>query len=152
MGLLTRTQVLESGLIRDIVPVPEWGGELLIQELNGPRRDEFDTIAFMKAQAQKEIMEAELRGDVPEGAGTVKNGEFIPADSGKNLLRTSFAQVNLRAKLVQLSAIDEEGNLIFTDDDVKEFGEKSGKALSRVSDRAQKISGLFQKLDDEAKN
>lgn len=49
---------------------------------------------------------------------------------------------NARAKLVQRAVIDEEGNLVFTDNDVARLGKKSALALSRVYEKAAELSGL----------
>ena len=49
---------------------------------------------------------------------------------------------NLRAKLVALTVVDEEGNRIFSDSDAKLLGKKSALALNRVFEVAQKLSGL----------
>lgn len=64
-------------------------------------------------------------------------------------LRGSTQKVNLqnvRAKLVSLTACDEEGNRLFSDSDVVELGKKSATALQRIFDVAQKLSG-FSKED-----
>lgn len=53
-----------------------------------------------------------------------------------------FNMLNLRAKLVALTACDEDGNRIFEDVDVVELGKKSASALQRVFDVAQRLSGL----------
>ncbi len=49
---------------------------------------------------------------------------------------------NIRAKLVSLTVIDENGNRIFQEEDVKKLGEKSASALNRIFEVAQKLSGL----------
>lgn len=51
---------------------------------------------------------------------------------------------NIRAKLVALTVVDENGNRIFTDDDVEALGRKSAAALNRVFEVAQRLSGLTQ--------
>jgi len=49
---------------------------------------------------------------------------------------------NLRARLVSLTLVNEEGDRIFTDDDVKELGRKSSSALSRAFNAAQKLNKI----------
>jgi hypothetical protein len=49
---------------------------------------------------------------------------------------------NLRAKLVALSAIDKDGNLIFSLDDVMVLGDKNAAPLDRLFSMAQKLSGI----------
>ena len=49
---------------------------------------------------------------------------------------------NLRARLVSLSIVDGEGNLIFSSADVQALGRKSAAGLQRVFNAAQRLSGL----------
>ncbi len=73
--------------------------------------------------------------------------EMILAGRGKD------AKVNLRnirAKLVAQTVIDPEtGQYLFTDDDIKALGKKSAKALARVYDVAQRLSGITDKDAEE---
>jgi hypothetical protein len=58
---------------------------------------------------------------------------------------------NIRAKFCSIVIVDESGKRIFNDADVIELGRKSGKALSRVFDAAQKLNGMtkddFEELE-----
>ncbi len=56
--------------------------------------------------------------------------------------------VNMRARLVALSVVGEDGRRIFTSGDVEALGRKSASALQRVFDVAQRLSG-FTKDDIE---
>ena len=50
---------------------------------------------------------------------------------------------NIRAKLVAMTIVDENGKRLFSDDDdVRELGRKSAAALQRVFEVAQRLSGL----------
>jgi hypothetical protein len=49
---------------------------------------------------------------------------------------------NFRAKLIANTAIDEEGKLLFTMDDVKAIGRKSAKAIDKLVDVAQRLNGM----------
>lgn len=65
--------------------------------------------------------------------------------------KTNFQ--NLRAKLVAKTVIDENGNLLFTDEDVIKLGKKSAKALDRIFEVAQRLNGLGQKdIEELTKN
>jgi hypothetical protein len=50
--------------------------------------------------------------------------------------------INLRAKLVALSLVDQDHNLLFTEADVIKLGQKNAAALESVYKVAQKLSGL----------
>lgn len=55
---------------------------------------------------------------------------------------------NLRAKLIVMSVVDEDGKSLFTMADLVALGGKSAKALSRIFVVAMKLSG-FSKKDVE---
>lgn len=52
MTILTREQILEKDdLKRELVAVPEWGGEVLVRELTGRERDQYESgIISMKGR------------------------------------------------------------------------------------------------------
>jgi len=49
---------------------------------------------------------------------------------------------NVRSKLVVLCAVDEDGKRLFEDGDMKALSEKSGSAVNRLFEVAQKLCGL----------
>jgi len=49
---------------------------------------------------------------------------------------------NIRAKLVALTVVDEDGKRVFSDEDAELLGRKSAAALNRVFEVAQRLSGL----------
>ncbi|HOX23343.1 MAG TPA: hypothetical protein PLL10_07760 [Elusimicrobiales bacterium] len=90
--------------------------------------------------------------EVPEWGGTVRLKSLTGAErdrfeasvvqgQGRN---TTVNMQNLRAKLVAQSAIGEDGKPLFTEEDVKWLGEKSAKALNRLFNAAQTLSGLSE--------
>ncbi|MFA5161867.1 MAG: hypothetical protein WC421_06440 [Elusimicrobiales bacterium] len=90
--------------------------------------------------------------EVPEWGGTVRLKSLTGAErdrfeagvvqgQGRN---TTVNMQNLRAKLVAQSAIGEDGKPLFTEEDVKWLGEKSAKALNRLFNAAQQLSGLSE--------
>jgi len=108
MPLLTRDAILDKkDLPRELVNVPEWGGDVYVRALGGEERDKFEmSIIEVKGNSQKVNME------------------------------------NMRAKLCALTICDEDGNLIFSDADVRELGKKSAAALTRIFVVAQRLSRL----------
>ena len=57
--------------------------------------------------------------------------------------------VNLRAKLVARSIVDEDGKRVFEDEDIPALAQKSASALTRVYEVAQRLSGITQEDVDE---
>ena len=49
---------------------------------------------------------------------------------------------NLRARLASLTIVDDKGDRIFSNSDVKELGAKSAAALDRIFTAAQRLNGL----------
>lgn len=63
--LLTRDQILGvSKLRQERVPVPEWGGDVIVRELTGTERDEYEssvvTVVGMTAKVNSNNMRARL--------------------------------------------------------------------------------------------
>lgn len=99
--------------------------------------------------------------DVPEWGGTVLvrglTGEERDDFEGEVVqMRGKETRMNLknfRAKLVARTIVNEEGERIFSDSDVKALGKKSGLALQRVFEIAQRLSGLSdQDVEELVKN
>lgn len=55
---------------------------------------------------------------------------------------TTHMLKNVRAKLVAMCVVDEQGGRIFKPEDVAELGKKSGLVLARIFDVCQRLSGL----------
>ena len=119
MALLTRDAILGADdLPKELVPVPEWGGEVYVRALAGAERDAFE--------------------------------QSIVERKGKS---TKMNLRNMRAKLVALSAVDEDGKRLFSEEDAKLLGRKSALALNRVFEVAQRLSGLSSDdMDEMTKN
>lgn len=99
--------------------------------------------------------------EVPEWGGTVKVRGLTGAErdryendsldqKGKNM---KVNLTNARARLVALSLVDDDGKLLFTEQDVRALGRKSAAALDRIFSVAQRLSGLTQEdMDELTKN
>ena len=115
-----------------------------------------------KILTKDEILQADdirkEKVEVPEWGGTVWvktmsgterdrfEASIISAKGERNL-------VNLRAKIVAMSVIDESGKRLFTFEDALELGKKSARALDRVFSVAQRLSGFTpQDVEELTKN
>lgn len=108
-GVLTRDDILNRSELRtERIEVPEWGGNVIVRELTGNERDEW---------------ESELVAE--------RGAEF-----------TVESMAGARARLASLAIIGEDGERLFTADDVEDLGRLSGAALGRVFDVAARLSGL----------
>jgi hypothetical protein len=109
---------------------------------------------------RKEILQAgdlEIEDvEVPEWGGVVRvrglTGEERDALEMAMITRKGksieIQGSNFRARLVAMSVVDERGERIFSDSDVAALGNKSGHALQRVFEVAQRLSG-FSEADVE---
>ena len=108
MAHLGRDAILAAKSLRtEEVKVPEWGGTVLVRELSGRERDEWEaSLAVMRGKTM-----------VPDVA-------------------------NIRAKLAARTIVGDDGEPVFTQQDVAALGELSAAALDRVFDVASRLSGL----------
>lgn len=96
--------------------------------------------------------------EVPEWGGTVRVRSLVGSErdafeaslivvrgNGKREVRLA----NMRARLVALTVIGEDGVRVFDETDVKRLGEKSAAALDRVFDAARKLSKMSEKDVEE---
>ncbi|GAA1065199.1 phage tail assembly chaperone [Streptomyces asiaticus] len=97
------------------VPVPEWGGEVIIRGLTGEELDNFQ--------------------------GSVR--QFRPSLDGKGM-EAVLVQDNMRAKLLVKCIVDEAGERLFTDQDASALGAKNGSVIDRLYDVASALSGLSE--------
>jgi hypothetical protein len=116
MAILSRDAILSSDdLKKEVVSVPEWGGEVVIATMTGVARDAWEQ-------------------------SLLSNKKTVSLE-------------NIRARLVSATAIDERGNLLFSDKDVEALGKKSASALDRCVKVAQKLNRLTEnELEDLSKN
>lgn len=87
--------------------------------------------------------------DVPEWGGTVRISTLSAAarDAWERGLvdAKGKTKANVRASLVAKALVDQKGNRLFNDDDVKALGRKSSKALDRCFEAAQRVNGMTRK-------
>jgi hypothetical protein len=108
---LNRDQIFSAPkAITETVPVPEWGGDVIVRSISALERDEF------------------------ESSMAVKRGRSIEVN-----IR------NIRARLVAIAAVDEDGKRLFSDKDVEQLGELSAKAMDRVYEVAARLSGISER-------
>lgn len=90
--------------------------------------------------------------DVPEWGGTVRlvglsgaerdayEASLVVLGPKGNAIGRNF--VNMRARLVAKCLVDEDGDRLFTDSEIKDLGTKSGAVIDRLFDKAKAMSGI----------
>lgn len=107
------------------VEVPEWGGTVLVRALTAAERDHYEAGLLEERTEQR-----------PRGPGGKRKGT-------RQTLGISLGRLeNARAKLVVLCVVNQRGERLFGDDDVKALGAKSALALNRVYEMARDLAGL----------
>jgi hypothetical protein len=97
--------------------------------------------------------------NVPEWGGTVKVRTMTGTD--RDAFENSMVATlpdgsrkpdmsNMRAKLVALTVVGDDGNRLFDVSDIDRLALKSASALARVFDAAQALNGLGAKAQEEA--
>lgn len=92
--------------------------------------------------------------EVPEWGGEVivstmsgfARDRFEASVLGKN---GGVNTANIRAKLVAACLVNEEGKLLFTEDDIIKLGGKSCTALDRIFEEAQTLNSIGEKEIEE---
>jgi len=106
--ILNRKEVLlANDIVKELVHIPEWGGDVYVRGMSGEARDKFEMLILQI------------------------NGKSKKANTE-----------NFRAKLASMTVCDENGDLLFTEDDVKELAKKSAAALQRIFIVAQRLSRI----------
>jgi len=99
--------------------------------------------------------------DVPEWSGTVRlkvmsGSERDSYEAAIYEIKGKDVRLNrddMRAKLLARTLIDENGNRLFPDAEIRMLGKKSSKALDRLYEVAQRINGLSREaVEDAEKN
>ena len=117
---LSRDDILKAeDTAPEEVPVPEWGGTVLVRGMTGKERDQFE-VSLAEESA---------------GAVQVQRGRAGGRPPGRNL-------VNMRAKIVARCVITDDGERMFSDADVTALGEKSGAPIDRIFTVAARLSGM----------
>lgn len=110
-------------------------------------------MAFLTRDQIVEVEDTEYAEvDCPEWGGTVrlksiKGRQRDEYEQSLILERGGSRQMNLRnarAKLIVLCAVDEQGRLLFTPDDLNMLGRKNAKPLDRLFDACRKLAGLSE--------
>lgn len=113
---LSRDSILAAQDIpTEKVSVPEWGGEVIVRGLTGDELDDYQ--------------------------GSIR--QFRPSLDGKGM-EPVLVQQGMHAKLLVKCLVDEHGERLFTDNDAGELGRKAGAVLDRLSDIANRLSGLSE--------
>ncbi len=124
MEYLTKEQILKADDIQfRDVEVPEWGGSVRIKCMTGSERDSYEASLY----------------------------EFKPGKDGQGAVKLN--RDDMRAKLLARVIVNEKGERLFSDPEVKRLGEKSAQALDRLFAVAQELNGLSkEELEKAEKN
>jgi hypothetical protein len=123
MNLLSKEAILAADdLPREIVSVPEWGGQVYVRTMTGTDRDAFEASLINRESGE---------------SGTSSKDQRMH---------------NVRARLVSLTLCSESGERMFQDGDIDALGRKSARALDRVFAVAQRLNGIGTDEAQAAKN
>ncbi len=125
----------------EAVPCPEWGGTVFVRNMTGEERDRWE---YEQVDYDEPVQI--LDPSDPEGKRVIGN----PKRLNKEWL------LQFRARMVSLCACDEQGNRIFTDEDVPAIQKKNTKPLIRLVNKINELSqitdsdmeSLVKNLDD----
>lgn len=125
--MLSKDDILSADdLARETVDVPEWGGSVLVGEMNG-----IDRMAFEEAMMNDPVL-------YPDGA----EEDAAPKMTARGLLRW-------RVLMVIYSAINDDGSRIFDIGNIDALEKKSREALYRLAEAADRLNVFTQKAVEE---
>lgn len=87
---------------------------------------------------------------VPEWGGDVLIRRLSAADAERSGLSSDQKTPELVARVIAVSLVDEEGNLLFTEDDVNELAKVDVAVAASVFAACVKVNGLSSEELDEA--
>jgi hypothetical protein len=103
--MLNRAEILSKcALKKETVRVDEWGGDVVVSEMTGERRDKWE-----QSLSDKD-----------------KSGRLISP----------------RAKMVLFSVTDEEGNMLFNENDLEAVGRLSSASLDKICNASLALNCL----------
>lgn len=122
MAILNRAQIVEKthGYRTELVPVPEWGGEVLVRELNSTEVTRI-------------------------GASTI---ESHGTDLAKATIRMEEI-ADLMPQLVAWAVVDEELKPLLTLEDVRTMTAAHMETIQMLGLKALELSGLTEEVPDE---
>jgi len=90
--------------------------------------------------------------DIPEWGGSVivSTMDGVARDAFSATVAAGQANSAIAANVIVATAVDENGNQIFTAADVAALQKKSSAVLNRIADAAMTLNGIGQKATEEA--
>src|SRR5258707_12410494 len=117
---LSRDDILKAeDTAPEEVPVPEWGGTVLVRGMTGKERDQFEVSLPQEAAGSVQVQRGRAGGRPP----------------GRNL-------VNMRAKIVARCVVTDDGGRTVSHADVAALWEKSGAPIDWIFTVAARLSGM----------
>ena len=140
MRLLNKEDILSrDDLKKEELFIPEWEASVLISELSADARDEFEQFMVEQRDKVRPKKQAHKKG--------LKKGQ----DKAQKQTPTEY--VHIRAALAAATLVNENGDRLFSLADVVKLGKKSGMALDRIFDVANKLNKIYgQEREDLEKN
>lgn len=91
---------------------------------------------------------------VPEWGGDVEIREMTAGERAAfaDLFAGDSVPTDSQARMVQMCAIDDEGERLFEESDIEALSAKSGSALQTLSQKVMELSGMDVSLEDAEKN
>lgn len=96
--------------------------------------------------------------EIPEWGGTVRLSQVMgyARDRWEQSCIDSKGKPikeNMRARLLAMSIVDEDGNLMFTEDDIEELGKKSANILDKLFMESRNLNAVTDEdVEELAKN
>ena len=84
--------------------------------------------------------------------GSLMSYKTVKDEKGEDKIEVERHNDNLRARLVVLGCVDENGNNLFVPEDAEALGRKNALGISQLYDRISELSGMNVRTKDIEKN
>lgn len=118
MAILNRDEILQaSDIVTELVPVPEWGGEVYVKGMTGAERDKFESSIVEQRGKEQKMNMANIRAKLASLTICDEKGKRLFTEADVQALSQKSAAALQRVMIVaqKLSGIGDE--------DVKELAE-----------------------------
>lgn len=141
MALINKQQILDRRLQlkTEIVQIPEWGGEVILMELTGKQRDNFEaSIVQMGVNGSRNMNLQNLRARLACKC-IMEPDDFEIVESGDNFNEGNKFIVTSRHAVLKHGRTPRR---MFSDAESNDLGDLGAATLQVLFDKVQKLSGM----------
>lgn len=146
MGFVSKLEILDRRLQlkTEIVPIPEWGGEVILMELTGKQRDGFEaSIVQMGSNGARNLNLQNLRARLAAKC-IMEPDDFEIIEDVETIVDGNIISASTITKRAVLKA-GRTPRRMFSDAEANDLGDLGAATLQVLFDKVQHLSGMTDK-------